>query len=373
MITNLLFFVIFGFFSNPNLDNRNNSNPDHPKINADLQLFCPVNQTEPQCQTQAQIDASYNSWLNTASTSGGCNTALSNNGGAAPSACGGSVTVTFTATSSCDSTIQCSAVFTVTPAPPVLLTCPPILVAPSCTSQDIVDSLYLEWLTLVSSFGGCKPLLSNNSSGPPDFCGGSKTVTFQVTSTCEATVTCSSVFTVTNAPPIDLQCPPNQSEEAGQSQAEIDAKFIQWLNAGNSTGGCNASLSNNNNGAPPNTGGSTTVQWTVTSNCEPDVTCTAVFSVKMGSTVEGESELSTFDLYPNPSFDDAYIEVKFKSTKDLRLIVYNVKGIAVWNQSFQNSIQKIKLQTNLFSSGVYYIQLSSEGLNTMKKWIVLHE
>lgn len=373
MITNLIFFVIFGFLTNPNLENRSNCIPDYPNSQADLQLICPVNQTEPQCQTQAQIDTRYSSWLTTAATSGGCNTSLSNNGGSAPSACGGDVTVTFTATSSCDSTITCSAVFTVTSAPPVLLSCPPILAAPPCTSQTLVDSLYLQWLTLVSSFGGCKPFLSNNSSGPPDFCGGSKTVTFQVTSTCQAPVTCSSVFTVSSAAPIDLQCPPNQSEEAGQSQAEIDAKFLQWLNAGVSTGGCQASLSNNNNGAPPNTGGSTTVMWTVTSDCEPDVTCTSVFTVKMANDIQNESDHSTFELYPNPSFDDAFIEVKFNSTKVFKLVVYNVTGTSVWSQTFKNSNQKIKLPANLLSSGVHYIQLSCEGINTYKKWMVLQE
>lgn len=215
--------------------------------------------------------------------------------------------------------------------------------------------------------------MSNNSSGAPDFCGGSKTVTFQVTSTCQAPVTCSSVFTISTATPIDLQCPANQTEEAGQSQAEIDVKFLQWINAGNSTGGCHASLSNNNNGAPPNTGGSTTVQWTVTSDCEPNVTCTAVFSVKMESAVAEKSDLNSFELYPNPSSHDSYIDVIFTRARDFKIEIYNVNGTIVWKESYRNSNQKIKLPAHLFSSGVYYIQLSSEGLNTMKKWIVLQE
>ena len=80
-----------------------------------LSLTCPQNITIPACQTQCAINTAFNSWLTTASASGGCNSTLTNDNTCAPSFCycGGSKTVTWTATSSCDPTQTCSATFTV--------------------------------------------------------------------------------------------------------------------------------------------------------------------------------------------------------------------------------------------------------------------
>ncbi|MBK6824626.1 MAG: hypothetical protein IPG87_17205 [Saprospiraceae bacterium] len=51
-------------------------------------LNCAVNVTEAACQTQAQIDTKFATWLATATKSGGCNAVLSNNNTGAPAACG---------------------------------------------------------------------------------------------------------------------------------------------------------------------------------------------------------------------------------------------------------------------------------------------
>ena len=84
-------------------------------INAPLVVIteCPQNKNEGLCQTQEAINNSYSNWLNSIIFSGGCNAVASNNGGAAPSRYGGSKTVTFTVTSSCEGPVTCSAVFTV--------------------------------------------------------------------------------------------------------------------------------------------------------------------------------------------------------------------------------------------------------------------
>ncbi|MEJ7610589.1 MAG: Ig-like domain-containing protein [Ferruginibacter sp.] len=79
-------------------------------------LQCAMDKTEGGCQTQAAIDASYNAWLASA-VGTGCNGVLTNNSTGAPSASGGSKTVTFTYTQNgCPNqaaVTTCTATFTV--------------------------------------------------------------------------------------------------------------------------------------------------------------------------------------------------------------------------------------------------------------------
>ncbi len=77
-------------------------------------LTVPLNKTEACCQSQAIINASYTAWLASVTYSGGCNLIVTNNSNGVPSACGGSVTVTWTAKSSCQVDVVESATFAVT-------------------------------------------------------------------------------------------------------------------------------------------------------------------------------------------------------------------------------------------------------------------
>src|SRR6187401_3484135 len=66
------------------------------------------------CPSQAIINAKYAAWLNGTLVSSGCNVVLTNTNPGPPLACGGSVMVTWTATSNCEADVECSATFTVT-------------------------------------------------------------------------------------------------------------------------------------------------------------------------------------------------------------------------------------------------------------------
>src|SRR6185436_14623699 len=106
-------------------------------------LTCPVNTTAATCQSQAQINTAFAAWLATASASGGCSSALTNNNTGAPSSCGGSTTVTFTYTSSCAPfTTSCQATFTVpqNTTPPTIANVtasPASLWPPNHTMRDV--------------------------------------------------------------------------------------------------------------------------------------------------------------------------------------------------------------------------------------------
>ncbi|MBI5914055.1 MAG: hypothetical protein HY842_01655 [Bacteroidetes bacterium] len=246
---------------------------------ANLVIICPDDEDIATCQTQAQINAAYAAWLADVTTSGGCDVVVSNNSTGPPSACGGSVTVTFTATSTCDPSESCMATFSVMMIPDVVLTCPAPVVTGSCQSQAAINLAYGNWLNLATSSGGCNSSLVNDSGGVPSACGGVSNVTFTVFSDCEGPVSCMSTFTVDPAPLVILTCPVDQVDAACQSQAAIDLAFSQWLTTVSTSGGCTAVLTDDNTGAPSACGGSTTVVFTVNSNCEPPVTCAATFTV----------------------------------------------------------------------------------------------
>ena len=76
-------------------------------------LTCPTNKSIAAGQTQAAVDAAYASWLGTASASGGCGGALTNNSTGAPTACGISKTVTFSYSNSCGQPTTCQATFSI--------------------------------------------------------------------------------------------------------------------------------------------------------------------------------------------------------------------------------------------------------------------
>ncbi|MEZ4932297.1 MAG: hypothetical protein R2788_09280 [Saprospiraceae bacterium] len=122
-------------------------------------VTCPMNATEAACQDQAAIDATFTAWLATFSTSGGCNPMVSNDNMGAPPACGGTTTVTWTVTSDCEMPVMCSADFTVTAAPPVMVTCPNECYRGSLPRSSYDRCAFTAWLATFSTSGGCNPMV----------------------------------------------------------------------------------------------------------------------------------------------------------------------------------------------------------------------
>ncbi|MFN8330412.1 MAG: hypothetical protein U0T81_04200 [Saprospiraceae bacterium] len=113
----------------------------------------------------------------------------------------------------------------------------------ACQDQSVIDSKFNAWKTTASFTGGCNGVLTNNGASAPNHCGGTATVTFTVTSDCEAPKTCTATFTVNPAPAVVITCPANVTEVACQSQSTIDSKFNAWKTTASFTGGCNGVLS----------------------------------------------------------------------------------------------------------------------------------
>jgi hypothetical protein len=258
---------------------------------ASVSLNCPTSTTVPACQTQAAVTAAYNAWLQTASGSGGCGGTLSNNSTGAPSNCGGAKTVTFTYTNSCSATQTCAATFTVTAPTSVTLNCATNTTFPAGLTQQQVDNAFAAWLATANASGGCAPGLSNNNTGAPPACGGAKTVTFTVTSSCEAAKTCSATFTVTAAATTSLTCPTSTSTGACQTQAAVNAAYVAWLATVQATGG--TPTHNGGTVGPDRCGASKTVTFTLTAICQDPKTCSATFTVTAPASVSLSCPTST--------------------------------------------------------------------------------
>ncbi|MBK6665542.1 MAG: hypothetical protein IPG48_05155 [Saprospiraceae bacterium] len=126
-----------------------------------LSITCPALGNTGSCQTQAAVNTAFTTWLSTVSASGGCGTiSYSNNNTGAPPACGGNVTVTFTATDACSQTQTCSAIFTVASPPALIINCPASGNTASCQTQAAVNSAYADWLSTATASGGCGSLSS---------------------------------------------------------------------------------------------------------------------------------------------------------------------------------------------------------------------
>src|SRR4029453_4406046 len=99
--------------------------------------------------------------------SGGCNVTVTNNAPAAPSACGGTASVTWTATSSCAPNVTATATFTVPAAATVTLTAPSNTTVASCQTQPQINAAYASWLTGFTNSGGCNVSVTNNAPAAP--------------------------------------------------------------------------------------------------------------------------------------------------------------------------------------------------------------
>ena len=204
---------------------------------------------------------------------------LTNDNTGAPAACGGSTTVTWTVTSTCETNVVKSATFTVPTAPAVTLNVPANFTGTTCMTQDEVNSAFSAWLTQASTTGGCNVVLTNDNTGAPAACGGSTTVTWKADSNCEPDVLKSATFTVPTAPAVVLNVPNNYTGTTCMSQTVVNNAYTAWLAQASTTGGCNTVLTNDNTGAPAACGGSTTVTWTAASTCESNVIKSATFTV----------------------------------------------------------------------------------------------
>lgn len=250
-----------------------------------LAVSCPQDLQLGSCLTQAQVNSAFAAWLGLFSTSGGCFAESSNlQSYTAPDACGGSITVKYYAWDRCGQSAQCSAVFSVANAGPVVVSCPDDLEIDGCSSsQAQIDAAFNSWLGLFTATGGCSPQTSSlQNYSPPGACGGSVTVDFYAWDKCGNWDICSATFTVRpSAEPLEAYCPQNFKLSSCYSQQQINAAFASWLAQFSTSGGCSPQSGNlQGYSAPDACGGSVTVHYNAWDQCGQSASCSATFRVK---------------------------------------------------------------------------------------------
>lgn len=162
----------------------------------------------------------------------------------------------------------------------VTLTCPTNVTEPACQTQSSIDAKFIAWKETAIVQVTCSTYtITYNDVSAPNSCGGSSVLMLTVSSVCSPPQTCTATFTVENSPPVIITCATNETIPACLTQAEVDERFRNWLNTTSFTGGCNGILANNGATAPNACGGTTSVSFTVTSDCETPKTCTATITV----------------------------------------------------------------------------------------------
>ena len=270
-------------------------------------INCAQNVTLPACSTQAELNAAWTAFLNSATASGGCGGVLTRTVCSAPSLCGGYVDVTWKYTvgscapqSGCGNTnyITCTRRFTVQAPSQVTMRCGNNVNLPACSTQAQVDAAWTAFLASTTASGGCGGVLTNNATTAPSACGGYKDVTwtYRVASCgqesgCGSTniVTCTKRFTVAAPSQVVFNCGQNVTVAACKTQAQVNAAYASFLASTTASGGCGGVLTNNAPAqAPSLCGGYVDVTWTYTvascgqqSGCgnTNTMTCTKRFTV----------------------------------------------------------------------------------------------
>ncbi|MEI6695711.1 MAG: HYR domain-containing protein [Bacteroidota bacterium] len=264
---------------------------------------CAQDLTLPPCTPLAEIQAAYTSFIIPPEILGGCYyQVLPVVIPPMPHICGGSITITWIAQCMCGEPgcncppISCTRTFTIQMPPPAHLSCVPNVVLPSCTPYPLMMAAYQDFVsTPPQIFGGCYyQLLPIVYPPPPPICGGTVTLTWTAECMCGVAgctcppIICSASFTIEDAPEVVFSCAVDKTEVACQTQAAINASFDAWLLTTTASGGCNGILSYSPLSIPSSSGGSVTVNWIYTSDCNDAKTCSATFTVLSRDTVPPE-------------------------------------------------------------------------------------
>lgn len=330
-------------------------------------LTCPAQVTESACQTQSAIDAKFAVWKSTASFTGGCNGVLTNSSGFAPNFCGGSTTVTFTVSSTCETPKSCSSSFNVIPADPLSFIAPINQNEPSCLSQTEIDTLYARWLNSYRIQGGCNPILRHDSFPAPSHCGGSVSIDFKVFSDCEPVQTFKSIFSVDPAPQVILSCPKNITLSVGDISSVLEAKFFEWLNSATITGGCNAILTHNGKLPEPIVEKTFPVKFEVISDCQQPVSCIANYTLHFDVATKNIG-LEFLEIYPNPAKDFILLQNKSGLVFNARIQITGLNGSNVLLEQNILMQEEYKLNVQSLISGTYILKIQQQN-NTIEKKI----
>ncbi|SDB32959.1 hypothetical protein SAMN03097699_0737 [Flavobacteriaceae bacterium MAR_2010_188] len=263
------------------------------------------------CDTQAEVDAQFATFLASFGVSGGCspdgNFAVDYT---APDACaGGRVEVVYNVTDKCYDGGSETAVFTVPATELPNVTFPESKTVSACDSD--IEAQFEAFVNAFTSTGGCDASVSFETTPVlPNLCGGSVTLNYQVSANCIEDKDYTATFTITPAPAVVIAPVADYTADACDTQAEVDAQFATFLASFGVSGGCSPMGSDLTGYTAPDAcnGGRVEVVYNVTDKCYPGGTETGVFTVPAT-----ELPNVTFPSSKTVSACDSDIEAQFEA------------------------------------------------------------
>jgi hypothetical protein len=107
-------------------------------------------------------------------------------------------------------------------------------------------------------------------------------------------------------------------------------------------------------------------------NTSDSVQISIKYNAPAGISELNNNALSSFEIFPNPATDVAVLKVTSQKTTEAKVIIYNALGAIVSEQPMAISEGKNKLEINVndLSSGVYFAQIRMENGAVTKKLVV---
>jgi len=116
------------------------------------------------------------------------------------------------------------------------------------------------------------------------------------------------------------------------------------------------------------------IKYTLTNvaNTSDSLQFTIIYNSPAGVNELYTNALSAFELFPNPATDATVLKVSSLKAMDAKVIVYNALGAIVSEKAvaISEGKNKIDLNTNDLSSGIYFAQIKMANNSVTKKLIV---
>ncbi|MBK7426621.1 MAG: hypothetical protein IPI60_06150 [Saprospiraceae bacterium] len=195
-------------------------------------------------------------------------------------ACGGTQTITWTFTDTCDRTITHTQTITVEFAPQAAFINAPADVTMTCEEAAVFtasDLAYTNGETGSCEIAGSVPGLV---SGSFDACGGTQTITWTFTDACDRTITHTQTITVEPAPQAAFINAPADVTMTCEEAAVFTVTDLAYTNG--EAGSCEiaGSVPGLVSGSFDACGGTQTITWTFTDACDRTITHTQTITVE---------------------------------------------------------------------------------------------
>ncbi|MFN0014370.1 MAG: T9SS type A sorting domain-containing protein, partial [Saprospiraceae bacterium] len=224
-----------------------------------------------------------------------CDPAIAASSSAVTGECNKTQVWAVTATDSCNATATCMVtyIWVDDTEGPTFSSCPTGMIEidlgcnPEGSSEMEFATAAVGTISDNCGSGYIQPPTGGMINGDP--CARTRTWTVTATDPCSNVSACNVTFVWQESTPVVLTCPSDISVAACQTQGDVDLAFNSWLETADATGGCSlGEVVPDITVAPNYNGGSVTVTFIVTSDCEEPTTCTASFTVTDCRRIEGK-------------------------------------------------------------------------------------